>query len=392
MAGSSFSRTGKCRKCLMPFHGRTPCRNNQTTQGQKRKMEDVAPLEAQPAPRKNNFWNPDRLAEFQRLQATESQNQENQTRTPSIPREPSKQTSAPIRSVLPHTRWMPKITLTDPTVDDSSARDSDSPLNKDRDRMVLDAGDALPAAPYTKNYGEVNPPIWSRSHPGESSSLPGDASSSDALRSLHTTSEQDAILEDPQTPQFKAQEISMEASVDRTTPSLEQANEPTIPTHTTPTGILPPTNFFMSPDGVAYNQPGPPPSQMLSLRPSGTQLLPPTHPQKGSHQLDKARPSVLPPQESSEITAFNVHRNDCANPSGVPTKARHSNARIQEFISRLQVASNRSHPSKETPNTPNGSVELPVSCESTTASKSNKRKDRCSPSTQGASSDYRAKR
>ncbi|KAL2607840.1 hypothetical protein R1flu_026413 [Riccia fluitans] len=292
---------------------------------------------------------------------------------------------------IPHTRWMPKTTLPDPAMD-SSARVPESPPNEDRDRMVPDAGDALPATPYTVNCGKVNPPIWSRSLPGESSSFLEDASPSGALRSLYTTNEQDAILEDLQTSQFKAQEIPMETSVDRTIPSLEQANEPTFPIHTTPTGILPPTNFFMSPDGVAYNQPGSSPSQMLNLRPGGTMLLPPTHLQKGSDLLDKARPSALPPQESSEITAINDHRNDYANPSRVLTKARYSNARIQEFIRRLQVASNGSHPSKETPNTPNGSVELPVSSEPTTASKSNKRKDRCSPLTHGASSNDRAKR
>ncbi|KAL2642701.1 hypothetical protein R1flu_010288 [Riccia fluitans] len=102
-----FLEPGKCRKCHQAFHGRRSCRPNPTDQGHKRKAQDQLPTEAPPDHGKRNFWNPERLADFQRSQAAETSSQRGLSKPPTALQSLQTQMK-PTNSSHPHTKWVQK--------------------------------------------------------------------------------------------------------------------------------------------------------------------------------------------------------------------------------------------------------------------------------------------
>ncbi|KAL2642720.1 hypothetical protein R1flu_010307 [Riccia fluitans] len=204
--------------------------------------------------------------------------------------------------------------------------------------------------------------------------------------------ERNALHDDLQTSQLQVQENSTLDSAGKTAPFLEQTAERTNPAPAQSVGIYASSEFFMSPDGVAHNQPGPLAFQTLILASGKTLSQPRTPSSKVTTPVAADCPSAAPPLMSFKSIISNDCNNNSAKQSGATAKTQQSNTRIQEFIRRLQAISNRPNSSKEIIITPKSSDALPRSTEPTLASKSNKRKERNSTPTCSSSSDDKVKR
>ncbi|KAL2610758.1 hypothetical protein R1flu_022450 [Riccia fluitans] len=281
---------------------------------------------------------------------------------------------------------MPKTGLLAPAAGANTAPHLDSPAYESSVKVVLDVCGVRSPNPPAENCAEDRPPARPLSRLGELPPRPAGSTLPSILRPSHNGNLQDAIHYD-----LPMQENPNQESVGKAASLWEQTTEPTILESTQSTRILTSPNFFMSPEGVAYNQPGPPSPHTFILASGGIPSLPRTNtPMEIIPEADC--PSATTAQKSSEVTIVKDGNNGCAKQSGVVAKTQQSNARIQEFIRRLQAASNRSNSSKENPTTPKSPDVFPVNIELASASRSNKRKGSSSPPTHTSAPVDRVKR
>ncbi|KAL2624303.1 hypothetical protein R1flu_008548 [Riccia fluitans] len=387
-----FLEPGKCRKCQQAIHGRTPCHLNQSSQGHKRKAEEDARLENPPSTRKTNFWNPEHLADFQRSQAAETSKQSNPASPPSVPQASQKQPALSKRSTPLLTKWMPKSRFSELSPASHSTQDPDSVMEDGLHKGSL--ADSRDDTPTKGSALEASPPLEDLSLNFNASTSGSDLGTSMGLK-LHLQRFETAQFETPKVQSFShngACGNSILGSVRSTTLTPDLSVQSTIPAPNQEMRLPTRPKFYMSPDGVASYEPGPPllHTQIISTFGGRTQFL--TLPPEEVNRRDKSSSSSPPTQSASIGVPHNAHTNIGAEDSEVSTAMQISNDRIQEFVRLLQAGSPPSNPPTGFHTSPKSPQTFSVNIEPTMAPKSNKWKSRSSPAFHKTTPENRTKR
>ncbi|KAL2623732.1 hypothetical protein R1flu_007977 [Riccia fluitans] len=259
-----FLEPGKCRKCQQTFHGKTPCRPNSLEQGLKRKADDAIWTQNPSNLKKKNFWNPERLADFQRSQAAETSTLRTKDDLASVPLASQKQPT-PMHHPYSQKKWMPKSVLSKLTSTSNSLQDPDTIMEMDQQQLPKEGSGARSSTPSSKAILADPAPLPMQSNAHESRLIPDGAPlASKLMSSANPISPLDRAGSELSPPR-EVNATFLSGSVCRTPQMFMQTSQTVNDAAVSSFGLPNLPNLFISPEGIAYKELGAPLSPILDL-------------------------------------------------------------------------------------------------------------------------------
>ncbi|KAL2642725.1 hypothetical protein R1flu_010312 [Riccia fluitans] len=252
-----FLEPGKCRKCQQTFHGKTPYHPNSLEPRFKHKADDAILTENPLNLRKKNFWNPERLADFQLSQVAETSALRTMDNPSSAPLSSQKQPT-PMRHTYSQKKWMPKNVLLESTSTSYPSQDPDTIMGVDQQQLAKEGCGARPSIPSSEAIlaDPAPPPMQSNPHESRSFSH-GTPPSSKLMSSANPDSPLDRV-ESRLSLHLEANATSLPDSTCRMPQMFMQTSQTVNGVAVSSFGLSNPPNLFISPEGVAYKELGAP--------------------------------------------------------------------------------------------------------------------------------------